>query len=63
MKELTELASYIQSAGYEVKTISVNGSDALEVMDPVHSDGKIVGYSPIRLYTPRQAHKFINERS
>jgi hypothetical protein len=63
MKEMRELAKYIESAGYTVRILQVMQNDVIEVDDPVHSDGKIIGTSPVRLYRPRDAHKFINERS
>lgn len=46
----------------DIWSLSQKG-DKLAVRDPVHSNGKIVGYNEILLDNLQQAVRFVNERS
>ncbi len=59
LRNAINAANYVNKFGYKTEI----RASAVIVFDPIHSEGRIVGHSEVRLRDMQQAIKFIEERS
>nr|DAP64304.1 MAG TPA: hypothetical protein [Caudoviricetes sp.] len=59
-QEMQVFAEKLTKLGYEICILQ---DGKIDVQDPVRVNGEIAYYDTHRLHTPRQARKFISDRS